>query len=351
MSELLGLCRQYLRRRALLLKVGLVIVAILGALIIGRLSAGLQEVEVVKEQVPVTPLADERVSLNTNVSSSTELTTTAVSPIRIVDTRPGSFSYGGSKVPWAATETRKVQVTGLASIPVDAVGVILNITAVNATSNDSFITVFPSGSLRPEASTLNPKMNETSFNAATTLLADGSFDVYNYSGTIDLIIDVTAYMTNNLSEDVSRLRTGERLFPLKPIAGVSYSVDGDNYKDWRNYAFGDPDGFFGAPVEDGRYSSSAVVVMEVAIQPIIRDIKVCFRINSSTDGPVEESEVCADRNTPQSAEGVIFLTSPRVTLPSGKLTVHAKVTTPLDTTCNYTCNAILSYFGFVVFDN
>ena len=337
----------------LLSKLGFLVVAVLGGAIGGRLTADSTRAVADTPIVPLSRISNVENVSSSLVSSSNDLTTTAISPARIVDTREGTFAYGGTKAPWGAEETRTVQGSGLASIPSNAVGLVLNITALNATSSDTFITIFPTNEKRPEASTLNPMPNEVSFNAATTLLQNGSFDVYNYSGTLDLIIDVTAYMTDSLSEDVSRLQTGERLFPLKPIAGVTYGLAGDTYSDWRNYSAGDPDGFFGAPVEPGRYSNNAEVVMEVGISPIQWDLKVCFRINSSTDGPIEESEVCADQNTPATAAGVVFLTSPRVHLPSGTLTVHAKVFKgPTISTCTYmNCSASMTYFGFRTFDD
>lgn len=227
----------------LLSKLGFLVVAVLGGAIGGRLTADSTRAVADTPIVPLSRISNVENVSSSLVSSSNDLTTTAISPARIVDTREGTFAYGGTKVPWGAEETRTVKASGLASIPSSAVGLVLNITALNATSSDTFITIFPTSEKRPEASTLNPMPNEVSFNAATTLLQNGSFDVYNYSGTLDLIIDVTAYMTDRLSEDVSRLQTGERLFPLKPIAGVTYSVDGQNYSDWHNYAYGDPDGF------------------------------------------------------------------------------------------------------------
>jgi len=329
------------------------VLAITGGAVGGKLSHSTSN-DYAKE--PIVPMADERTqtpSTSGSIAVTGELTTTAISPTRIVDTRIGSFSFGGDKKPWGPGETRTVQTAGLGSIPPDVVGVVLNVTALNSTSPDTFITVFPSDTSRPEASTLNPTPNEIAFNAATTLLTNGTFDVYNYSGSVDLIIDVTAYMTNALSADVSRLQTGERLFPLKGIAGVTFGLSGDIFTDWKNYATADPDGFFGAPVEPGRFSDNAEVVAEVAIVPITTDIEVCFRIHSTSDGPIEESQVCANRSTPVSAAGVVFLTTPRVPLPSGKLTVHAKVIKgPTIAQCTYmNCSASMTYLGFRTFDS
>lgn len=182
------------------------LLALGGGIIGGRLGRSDEPVRTSEVEIPITP-SDNLQNVASAGSSTGDLTTTAVAPIRIVDTRPKSFTYGGVKVPWGAQETRSVQAAGLATIPPDAVGVVVNITALNATADDTFLTVFPSGSLRPEASTLNPVPGEIAFNAATVLLNNGAFDIYNYSGTVDVIIDVTAYLTRNIADDVLELQS------------------------------------------------------------------------------------------------------------------------------------------------
>lgn len=182
------------------------LLALGGGIIGGRLGRSDEPVRTSEVEIPITP-SDNLQNVTSAGSSTGDLTTTAVAPIRIVDTRPKSFTYGGVKVPWGAQETRSVQAAGLATIPPDAVGVVVNITALNATADDTFLTVFPSGSLRPEASTLNPVPGEIAFNAATVLLNNGAFDIYNYSGTVDVIIDVTAYLTRNIADDVLELQS------------------------------------------------------------------------------------------------------------------------------------------------
>ena len=300
--------------------------------------------------VPMMTEAQLRVG---GASVSSDLATTTITPVRIVDTRVGAASLGGSKVPWGVLETRTVETAGLGTIPEDAVGVVVNVTVLNATAPDTFLTLFPTGTTMPNASTINPQPNEVAFNAATVLLGpDGTFEIYNYSGTVDVIIDVTAYMTRTLADNVGRLQTGEFLPSLKSIAGVVYGISS---QEWENYSQADPDGFFGAPVPDGRYSESALVQMEVAINPITsEDFNVCFRINSSDEGLINESEVCADSSVEETADGVIFLKSPKVALPSGTLSVFAKISGD-EVACagGYMspCSALMQYFGFRVYDN
>ncbi|MDA2945519.1 MAG: hypothetical protein O2801_08450 [Actinomycetota bacterium] len=284
-----------------------------------------------------------------------DLATTSISPERIVDTRAGAFALGGTKEPWSTGETRTVQAGGLGSIPDDAAGVVVNITALNATEEGTFLTVFPSGESRPEASTLNPTQGSIAFNAATVLLNDGAFDVYNYIGDLDVIIDVTAYLTRDLSESVARLQTGEPLLPLKGIAGVTFALDTSYYSDWHNYQYSDPAGRFGAPVPEGRYSESAEVEFTAAVQDITRaGFELCLRIESSTEGGLDDSTVCVDESTP-AEDGYLWITSSRVPLPqSGVISLSAKAART-DGSCGTTfgtqCTAILEYFGFRVFDS
>lgn len=204
------------------------LLALGGGIIGGRLGRSDEPVRTSEVEIPITP-SDNLQNVTSAGSSTGDLTTTAVAPIRIVDTRPKSFTYGGVKVPWGAQETRSVQAAGLATIPPDAVGVVVNITALNATADDTFLTVFPSGSLRPEASTLNPVPGEIAFNGATVLLNNGAFDIYNYSGTVDVIIDVTAYLTENLARDVASLEN--LTVVLRDANGIRYPTiwDGESF--------------------------------------------------------------------------------------------------------------------------
>ena len=156
--------------------------------------------------VPMMTEAQLRVG---GASAASDLATTTITPVRILDTREGAAALAGSKVPWGALETRTVEAAGLGTIPADAVGVVVNVTVLNATAPDTFLTLFPTGTTMPNASTINPQPNEVAFNAASVLLGgeDGTFEIYNYSGTVDVIEDVTAYMTRTLADAVDTVET------------------------------------------------------------------------------------------------------------------------------------------------
>ena len=113
---------------------------------------------------------------------------TAVSPARLLDTR--------ARQPVGAGETIDVTVVGAAGVPTNGtVGTVLvNVTAVDATQ-DSFITVFPSGKRRPLASSLNPSPGSTSSTlVAATVGADGRVSFFNATGSVHLVVDVVGWI-------------------------------------------------------------------------------------------------------------------------------------------------------------
>lgn len=181
-----------------------------------------------------------------------ELTTVPIVPVRILDSRPGEAALAGTDVAWGPGETRTVSAAGIGAIPNDALGIVGNVTAVNSTE-ETFLTLFPTGSPRPLASTLNPTPTGTVFNAATVRLGGGTFELYNLKGTVDVIIDVTGYLTANLSEDVERLNTGELLAPyVTASVGVS---PGPYAPMWGSVGRAAAHGFF---LEPARYLSATI---------------------------------------------------------------------------------------------
>jgi hypothetical protein len=112
----------------------------------------------------------------------------AVTPGRVFDTRlPGSRAIG-------AGETATVALRGVTPVPASGVAsVIVNITSVDATT-PSYLTVWPSGSARPLASTVNPAPGRTTANLAVVPLgADGAISVFNAAGSVDVVVDVLGW--------------------------------------------------------------------------------------------------------------------------------------------------------------
>ncbi|MEV4612249.1 PKD domain-containing protein [Kitasatospora sp. NPDC049258] len=113
---------------------------------------------------------------------------TPVAPARLLDTRSdGKLRLGGDGV-------RSLKIAGGNHAPVSATAVALNVTAVGG-SADSFLTVYPSGSTRPaQASNVNFGAGKTVPNQVIVPVgADGSIDIYNHVGTVDVIVDIFGY--------------------------------------------------------------------------------------------------------------------------------------------------------------
>lgn len=113
-----------------------------------------------------------------------------VAPTRLLDTRIGT---GAPQRRVGAGQEITLQVTGLAGVPAGARAVALNVSAVQPTQQ-TFLTVYPSGESRPEASSLNPDPGAVSANLVIAKVGgDGSVKIFNNRGDVDLLADLTAY--------------------------------------------------------------------------------------------------------------------------------------------------------------
>lgn len=135
-----------------------------------------------------------------------------ISPCRLADTRPAPNRVGDQGA-FGTDDTKTFDAHGTngdCTIPADAVGLSLNVTALRATL-PTFLTIWPDGS-RPTASSLNPSPGQARVpNAVTTTLAsDGRFRVFNRQGSVEVIIDVNGYYTQtSLQELNDRIATAE----------------------------------------------------------------------------------------------------------------------------------------------
>jgi len=118
-----------------------------------------------------------------------------MTPCRVVDTRPTSgFSgaFGPPNLVGGASRTFPIQSSPNCSIPAIAQAYSFNITVVPPGFLD-YITVWPTGQPRPNASTLNGYVNTVIANAAIVPAGtSGAVDVFA-SQTTDLIIDINGY--------------------------------------------------------------------------------------------------------------------------------------------------------------
>ncbi|MFW5474007.1 M6 family metalloprotease domain-containing protein [Knoellia sp. CPCC 206450] len=109
------------------------------------------------------------------------------SPARILDTRTGT---GVPKAPVGAGATVTLTIPGL---PADATAVTLNLTGTGPTAS-TFVTAWPSGTTRPNASNLNLAKGATDANLVTVKVGTGGrVSFRNASGSTHLIGDLAGY--------------------------------------------------------------------------------------------------------------------------------------------------------------
>jgi uncharacterized protein (DUF1501 family) len=157
----------------------------------------------------------------------------SLAPTRVLDTRDGT---GGRSAPLGSQESWKFPLAGRFGIPVDAVAVALNLTAVGATAS-TFVTVHPYAELRPFSSNLNPAPGQVTPNLVVARVGlDGAIVLYNNTGTVHLVADVVGYFSPSsdvglLALDPARLLdtrdgTGDRLGALGQAEAFDLQVTG-----------------------------------------------------------------------------------------------------------------------------
>ncbi len=113
-----------------------------------------------------------------------------LTPARLLDTRIGNGLSG----PFSAGTPRTFEVAGRGGVPLNATGVTGNLTVTNQTA-PGWAFLGPDPLANPPSSTLNFPVGDTRANGVTVALSlTGTLSATNgYSGTTDLIFDVTGY--------------------------------------------------------------------------------------------------------------------------------------------------------------
>ena len=152
-----------------------------------------------------------------------------IEPCRIVDTRP-TRGIGDRTTPLGPGEVLTVQGTGPSGncdVAADAVGLVLNVTADQATENTN-LRLYPTGADVPTTSNLNPRPGAAPTPNAVVVGLDGSgrFDIRNAKGEVHVIIDVAGYYTNDLAERVAALESAVSALEAKTADMSVTTVDG-----------------------------------------------------------------------------------------------------------------------------
>ena len=122
-----------------------------------------------------------------------------ITPVRVLDTR--GAAGGPIGIPAAkklgAGETLDVAVAGVGAIPTNATAVAVNITIDEDATLKSFLTIWPAGQVRPNASANNAEPGLVAANSAIFELGtDGKLSVFNQLGSVNVILDVTGYFVS-----------------------------------------------------------------------------------------------------------------------------------------------------------
>jgi N-acetylmuramoyl-L-alanine amidase len=129
----------------------------------------------------------------------------AVGPSRILDTRYGTGAAKGAVGPGHSVRLRiaGLQLPGQPAIPSSGVtAVVLNVTATDATA-DTFVSAYPDGRTgvptgAPTESNLDVAKGGTTPNLVITEVgADGWIDLYNATGSVQLLADLSGYYTSS----------------------------------------------------------------------------------------------------------------------------------------------------------
>jgi hypothetical protein len=138
---------------------------------------------------------------------------TAVTPVRALDTRNGT---GAALARVAQGGQVSLQITGSNGVPNDATGVVLNVTAVSP-NVAGYVTVYPNGVSRPEASNLNFVPGDTVPNLVIVGIGSaGKVNLFNANGTVDLIADIVGYYSPD--------NTAKQFFPITPVRALDTRI-------------------------------------------------------------------------------------------------------------------------------
>jgi len=147
-------------------------------------------------KVCVYTLASTHLVIDVNGYIGPESGTTSIVPARLLETRPGESTADGDfegigRRP--AGSTMELKVTGRGGVSGSASAVMLNVTAVFPSAL-GFLTVFPCGSKRPNASNVNYGPGAVVPNAVLAKVGgDGRVCIYTLAET-DLVVDVNGYV-------------------------------------------------------------------------------------------------------------------------------------------------------------
>jgi hypothetical protein len=116
-----------------------------------------------------------------------------LTPCRVADTRGNGFSGSQGQPSMPGGTSRNFQVAGLCGVPATAAAYSVNVTVVPTGDVLNYLTTWPTGQTRPEASTLNSPVGLVVANAAMVPAGtSGEIGIY-VSDATDVLFDINGY--------------------------------------------------------------------------------------------------------------------------------------------------------------
>jgi hypothetical protein len=156
----------------------------------------------------------------------------SLSPQRVLDTRPAPYGPNGVPSAGPMLNAGQLDLTLAGSgrpLPSEAVAAVINITLDQDATAKSYLTVWPKGETRPNASANNA---EPGFVAANSMIAKlgatGGISIYNQQGATNVVVDLVGYLIP--ASAVSGL-AGTRFLVGDGVPAGGTGTDGDMYFD------------------------------------------------------------------------------------------------------------------------
>ena len=138
---------------------------------------------------------------------------TPVTPVRALDTRVGT---GAALARVGQGGEVSLQINGANSVPSNATGVVLNVTAVTPDAA-GYVTVYPNGVTRPLASNLNFVPGDVVPNLVIVGIGSaGKVNLFNANGTVDLVADIVGYYSSD--------NTAKQFYPVTPVRALDTRI-------------------------------------------------------------------------------------------------------------------------------
>lgn len=154
-----------------------------------------------------------------------------LTPARVLDTRNGTGGVpAGAKL--GPNSSLSFPVDNVAGVDPAATAVVLNVTATEATQG-TYVTAYPSGSIRPGTANLLVPPNRAIPNLVTVKIGpDGRVSLYNQLGSVHLVADVFGYYRTGGGSRFTAV-TPNRILDSRatPTNGFSGKVGQNQYKE------------------------------------------------------------------------------------------------------------------------